>query len=204
MSDAKIDSVYQSSSDPADQRALYDEWGNSYDDDMADQQYATPGRIAAALAAASDGVGTAVLDFGCGTGLSGEALAEAGFTTIDGTDLSQPMLDEAEDKGVYRKLWQLTAGQLDISPADYGAIIACGVVSPGAAPAETLQVMADKVAPGGLLVFSYNDHAMKADEYLDQLKTLTDGDFTEVSSEYGDHLPSHGTKSTVYVLRRAV
>jgi predicted TPR repeat methyltransferase len=61
-----------------------------------------PHRIAAALkpyVQPSD----RILDFGCGTGLSGLALQNAGFTNIDGLDISAPMLEKAKGAG---SLWQ--------------------------------------------------------------------------------------------------
>ena len=37
-----------------------------------------------------------IIDFGCGTGLAGEQLAVVGFTTIDGNDGSEEMLEIAK------------------------------------------------------------------------------------------------------------
>lgn len=73
-------------------RAHYDAWADSYDAEIAENGYATPARCAAALAATGLGRSAAILDLGCGTGLSGVALAAEGFTVIDGTDLSPGML----------------------------------------------------------------------------------------------------------------
>ena len=69
---------------------------------------------------------------GCGTGLSGAALAEAGFTTIDGSDLSPGMLDKARALGVYRDLWLPD----DLPDRRYDAVAAVGVIGPGAAPLD--------------------------------------------------------------------
>ena len=52
---------------------------------MAASRYATPVRIAAALRQMAS-PGDPILDYGCGTGLSGAALREAGFALVDGTD----------------------------------------------------------------------------------------------------------------------
>ena len=53
-----------------------------------------------------------ILDLGCGTGLSGSALANAGLTTssdahLTGVDISVESLDVAHAKGVYDKLVQV-------------------------------------------------------------------------------------------------
>ena len=39
-----------------------------------------------------------IIDFACGSGLVGQALAEDGFHHITGVDISQKMLDMAESK----------------------------------------------------------------------------------------------------------
>ena len=45
-----------------------------------------------------------ILDYGCGTGLSGYALQAVGFENIDGLDISQEMVRLAEKKLIYRSL----------------------------------------------------------------------------------------------------
>jgi len=49
---------------------IYANWAASYDDDLAEAGYETPHRIAAALAKFTT-PDARILDFGCGTGLSG-------------------------------------------------------------------------------------------------------------------------------------
>ena len=45
-----------------------------------------------------------ILDYGCGTGLSGLALQLVGFKNIDGLDVSKEMVSLAEKKSIYRNL----------------------------------------------------------------------------------------------------
>ena len=68
---------------PEETKALYTDWAKTYDSDVTGAGYATPGRVARALAEVAD-LTAPLLDFGCGTGLSGVALAAEGFTAIDG------------------------------------------------------------------------------------------------------------------------
>jgi predicted TPR repeat methyltransferase len=183
---------------------LYDQWADSYDAELEEAAYATPSRLAAALTATCTSKDTRVLDIGCGTGLSGQALVAQGFTLVDGTDLSAPMLAVAEAKQIYGRLWQTDpSAALPVSPGDYGVVAAAGVVSPGAAPADLLGELADLLDTGGRLAFSYNDHALADDTYLDALRALPERGMRSLFEEYGEHLPARGLKSKVYVFEKA-
>jgi len=198
-----LDRVYATPSNPDDQRALYDEWATSYDHDLEVSGYATPARIAESLARHLDDRAAPILDFGCGSGMSGRALVDGGFTTVDGAEMSAGMLEQAERSGAYRRLWQLTAGELDVEPGTYRAVVACGVISNGAAPAATLGLVATAVGPGDLLVFSYNDHTTGDADYMAEIEKLVDADFEQVEAVEGVHIAARGSRSTVFVLRRS-
>ena len=137
---------------------IYRTWAENYDQDVTDWGYATPARVAMALRLSGANVEKGVLDFGCGTGLSGMALAAVGFQVIDGTDISPEMLAQAEARGAYRQVWLGEPGSLGhIGAGDYPTISACGVISLGAAPPETLEMLAGAMSHGNYLGFSYND-----------------------------------------------
>ena len=187
-------------------RDLYSDWAESYDSNIGDEQgYVTPRRCAEALArhCPLDGV---VLDMGCGTGLSGKALRDCGFATIDGFDLTPEMLALAREKGVYRDLRQVDmTGALPYDAASYDAIVLCGVIGQQHAPPDRLAVLLDVVKDGGYCAFSLNDHAYsEADganpKAIEQL--VGDGVIEIVEKDYGDHLPGIGLKAWVYVVRK--
>jgi predicted TPR repeat methyltransferase len=203
MTSSFFDRVYKTTEQDA-VEDLYDAWAGSYDADVTGQGYRTAGRVAAALADYLPARETPVLDFACGTGLSGEALAAEGFTTIDGCDLSEPMLKTARTRGIYRHLVKLAPDEApDCAPGDYGAIAAIGALSPGAAPAYYLDVLLDRLAPGGLLALSYNDHTLAEPAYTQRLaRVLETGKAAERFRAHGDHLVKLGSKSTVYVLEK--
>ena len=184
-------------------RDLYTEWAGSYDADVTSAGYATPGRIAAALAGCMSERTAPVLDFGCGTGLSGLALAAQGFTTLDGTDITPEMLKRAETTGAYRHLW---LGDPDLPPTvtapGYRAITATGVVSLGAAPPETLSVLLALLNPGDLLALSYNDATLADPRFTDAMATACAGAARMRVEEYGPHLVEKDMGSTVYVLEK--
>jgi predicted TPR repeat methyltransferase len=185
--------------------AFYGEWAASYDAEITDNGYATPARCAAALAAHAADPGAPVLDIGCGTGLSGLALAAAGFGTVDGTDLAAEMLARAEARGVYRRLVRGDlADPLPVAAGVYANAAAVGVVSPGHAPPETLDAVLAILPPGGCLVLSLNDHALAEPAFPARIERLVAESAADlVFREHGPHLPGIGLEATVFVLRKA-
>ncbi|MEL7261513.1 MAG: methyltransferase domain-containing protein [Pseudomonadota bacterium] len=197
-----LDKAYQAR-DAAATRALYDDWAASYEAEVAENGYATPARCADALKAHVDSLADPILDFGCGTGLSGLALKLAGFAAIDGVDLSAEMLAEARAKGAYRDLQQIEAGA-DLPRSDYTAIAAIGVIGAGAAPIDVLHQLMRALPPRGKLVFSFNDHALEDPANMRGVSEWTDcGAAILLFKEHGAHLPGINLGSSVYVLEKA-
>jgi predicted TPR repeat methyltransferase len=199
MADKTFDPKLWTDRSPEETRALYTNWADTYDADVSGAGYATPARVAEALAAHAPDLTAPLLDFGCGTGLSGRALHGAGFTTLDGTDITPGMLKKAETTGLYRKLWPSEPG--DAPPRGYGIIAAIGVVSLGAAPASTLATLLDALPPGGLLGVSYNDATLADPAYMEALADARRG-ADLLHDAYGPHLPAKEMGSRVYVLRK--
>ncbi|WP_299199561.1 methyltransferase domain-containing protein [uncultured Tateyamaria sp.] len=197
-----LDKAYQAR-DATSTRALYDDWAASYEAEVAQNGYATPGRCAEALRKYVVDLSAPILDFGCGTGLSGLALKLAGFEAIDGVDLSAEMLEGARTKAVYRHLDQIEAdGAL---PRDcYTTMAAIGVIGAGAAPIDVLHTLMRALPKGGKLVFSFNDHALEDPANEAGVAAWTDcGAGRLLFKEHGDHLPGIDLKSNVYVLEKA-
>jgi predicted TPR repeat methyltransferase len=183
---------------------IYRNWAGDYDKDVAEWGYATPPRVALALRLAGANTDKSVLDYGCGTGLAGMALTAVGFQTVDGTDISPEMLAQAEARGAYRQVWLGQPGSLGhIGLGDYPTICACGVVSLGAAPPETLELLVGAMTHGNYLGFSYNDATLADRGYTDALdRACLIPEIELVFEEHGPHLPAKDIGSTVYVLKR--
>ena len=198
-----LDSVYNLKS-VEDTRSLYNEWAQSYDDEVSGEGYITPDRIAEITAGLLDENTSPILDFGCGTGMSGEALARAGLSHIDGCDMSEGMLEQARSKQVYNHLWLSDpATDFPVEPGKYRAIIACGVISIGAAPPETMDMLMTALAPGDFLVFSFNDHTLVEPRFEAQVKHHIDSGHAKlVLRQDGEHLPGLGMRSTIFALQR--
>ena len=204
MTDRFLDKAY-AARDGAATRVLYDQWAASYEAEVGENGYATPARCAAALAKFLGDMSAPILDFGCGTGLSGLALKLAGFTTIDGVDLSEDMLAQAKNKDIYRNLSLIEQGQqLTHEPGDYAVIAAIGVIGAGAAPASVFDQLMYALGKKGKFVFSFNDHALDDPQNEGRVHEWTDcGAARVLFREHGPHLPGINLKSNVYVLEKA-
>lgn len=186
----------------ADTVAVYQDWAATYDAEVTGRGYHTPDRIAQALTRFVS-LETPILDYGCGTGLSGLALAKAGFTTLDGTDVTVEMLDRARKLSLYRRLWHAEPGIFDFETGAYPVIAAVGVISLGAAPADVLPQLVAKLAPGGILTLSFNDPTLADDSYERALTAEVQGGRVSIEfREHGRHLDDVKMGSDVMVLRR--
>ena len=187
----------------ADTDAYYTQWAASYDDELTRQGYQTPRRCAEALRRFGS-PDAAVLDIGCGTGLSGAALAAAGFTDLAGTDVNTEMLNVARAAGIYRHTWVTDIDDpFPFARGTYDAISAVGVIGIGAAPASLLRLSLEALATGGRMVFSYNDHALEVPEFTDALTDVISSGLAEPEfTDHGTHIEGLGSMSTVFVLRR--
>lgn len=183
---------------------FYDGWAKGYEDEVGENGYITPRRCAEALAAHAADKDRPIMDLGCGTGLSGLALKAAGFTVIDGYDLSEEMLTRADDKDVYRDTQIADLSKpLDIETGAYANAAAIGCLSPEYMPVTVLDEILKKLPKGGCLVFSLNDHAAEDGTMVGRINALIDCGFAQLlHREYGEHLPGIGLKSTVFVLQK--
>ncbi len=197
-----LDRAYQLDT-PDETRDFYADWAATYDAEIAENGYATPARCAAALAQFCDS-DALILDTGCGTGLSGVSLVQAGFSNIDGFDITDEMLDGARSRGIYRNIWLAQAGApIDMSRGPYDAIAAIGVIGNGAAPLSFFHDIVNSMATGAHFVFSFNDHTLEDPTFEAAVDDLVAaGAHKLLFKEYGPHFPKRNMNSNVYVIVR--
>ena len=136
--------------------------------------------------------------------MSGQALQSVGYQNIDGIDFSEEMLDYAREKQTYRNLWQEDLNALaEIKTAPYEAIFAAGIISPSHAKAETIALGLSALQPSGIMVFSFNDHALKDNIYMAKISEVKKNkNITVLEEIYGEHIKKLDIKATVYVIQK--
>jgi len=174
-------------------KQLYATWAETYDTSFAvEMDFTLPQSVAEAFstAAAAEGCAGPVLDFGCGTGLCGAALARLGIGPVDGADLSVEMLAVAQRKGVYRDL--ISGNVLDgyqKTGAPYAGVVSSGTFTNGHVGPGAIEILLGLAAPGALFVLSIHAGHFKAAGFAEAFSAL-EGKITDLSLPeirfYGD------------------
>ena len=138
---------------------IYDNWAQGYETQLLDEWgYTSPQTAVKLLASAMQLEGVHVLDAGCGTGLVGLALNEAGIVRISGIDYSPGMLAEAHQKGVYQALDCMDMNQpLAVDASVYDAVTCIGTFTSTHVAPEALFELIRVTRSGGAVVFTVRD-----------------------------------------------
>ena len=202
MTKSYLNDVYDGGTN--DSREVYASWASTYDNEVQKNGYVTPERVANALKDIVTDQSELILDYGCGTGLSGFALQAVGFANIDGLDVSQEMVTLAEKKSIYKKLTVFDPStKIPVHADQYKIITAIGVIGAGAAPLEVFDNLFSLLPPSGLFAFSFNDHTLTDPNYEGKVKQcLSSGQAIILHKSYGNHLPKANLKSNIYILKK--
>lgn len=149
---------------PDDALKFYAEWADGYDARMEGRLGYIAARIMAErLAAHLDDRSAAVLDVGCGTGLTCQYLADLGFVTFDGIDITPEMIVKARERGIYRDLYQADITEpLDMADAAYDAAISSGTFTFGHVGSEPIPEIARVLKPGALFACTIHTNIWQA------------------------------------------
>lgn len=191
-------------SDSGEIEKYYDDWADEYDRTLADWRYDAPTRAAEILRTRLRR-NSVILDAGCGTGLTGKALADAGFTTFDGIDLSSRSLESAAGHGVYRVLKQVNMQELPLPfEADaYDGLECIGVLTYLPNSAELFREFCRIVRPGGIVVMTQRSDLYEERDFESALASIqTDGlwnvleitdpqPYLPENAEFGDRIMVH-------------
>ncbi|MGC1502640.1 MAG: class I SAM-dependent methyltransferase [Sulfitobacter sp.] len=162
MKDPDLDAAYALQT-PTDNRRLYADWANSYDDGFAkEMDYRLPQIVADVLIGMFDRQGV-VLDVGAGTGLVAQCISRRMDMTIDALDLSPDMLAVAAAKGLYRDtiVGDLT-GRLELATDTYDAVVSSGTFTHGHVGPDGLDEVLRVGKQGAVFVLSINAEHFEA------------------------------------------
>lgn len=156
--DSIADWLNQSSGDPEAVAERYDDWAQSYDDDLTAWDYRGPTTVVDTVMARKPGAAE-LLDVGCGTGLVGRTFRDRGFTgRLAGLDLSQASLDLAAASGGYDELQQADLQQrLPLADDVADAAVCVGVMTYLPEVEPFWRELARVTRPGGLVVVTQRD-----------------------------------------------
>ena len=138
----------------------YDAWALTYDQTLRGWGYEAPEKIAELLADHRSGssipLRAPVLDCGCGTGLSSEALSAKGFESLYGVDVSDESLALCKRKGLHEvlEMCELDTEPLPFSTDTFGAVVCVGVLSYVQEFEHIFGEWCRTTRPGGLCAFT--------------------------------------------------
>lgn len=155
-----------------DTEAEYDAIASHYDVDMPSWGWDTPAICAQMLKEHIGAIGP-ILDVGCGTGLSGENLREAGLDPIDGVDISRKSLTLAAEKKVYRELSRCDLLQPLPWPADHYEGVCCSGVLSNIPSIDFLKELQRIVRPGGVIACSHRDDLAELDGFEQRVDEIS-------------------------------
>ena len=174
------DWLLQGTTDPREVADRYDEWAESYDDDLVSWSYQAPAVVAETVVTRQPDA-RSVLDVGCGTGLVGKALRARGYAArIVGLDISQTSLRVAHQTGAYDTLEPANLQEpLDVEDNGVDALVCAGVMTYLPGVEAVWREFARVVRSGGLVVVTQREDLWEPRRCQDVIDRLaTDGVWT--------------------------
>ncbi len=162
----------EGSTDSKEVAGFYDTWAETYDDHLKEWDYKAP-TFAAELLKQYVSPRQAILDAGCGTGLTGKALYLAGYENISGIDISATSLNKADQLNVYSSLLPHDLQKpLPFDENNYDALICIGVLTYIENCQSLFKEFCRIVKLGGHIVFSQRSDLFDALHFSDIIAEL--------------------------------
>lgn len=183
---------------------VYDGWADRYDRELLeDWGYTSPQKAVHLLLEAMASNDLAVLDAGCGTGLVGVLLKEAGISTLTGIDYSPGMLAEAERKGVYDTLHTIDMNNPLTLPSDsFDAVTCIGTFTSTHVKPQAVAELARVTRSGGVLVFTVRDDYWQSTNFVDLVAELHISGVARIEQiRLEPYIHSEGSECRFVVLR---
>ncbi len=133
----------------------FDKFADSFDRILYRLHYSGPDLVKEYLSSIENlASGLKVLDLGCGTGLVGSVVSPYA-STMDGVDLSQPMLDQALKKQIYQRMFKADIHDFLTQSYDkYDLIVCMDTFTYIGKLDDVITLMFKKLTPHGRLLFS--------------------------------------------------
>ena len=183
---------------------VYDGWADRYDRELLeDWGYTSPQKAVHLLLEAMASNDLAVLDAGCGTGLVGVLLREAGISTLTGIDYSPGMLAEAERKGVYDTLHTIDMNNPLTLPSDsFDAVTCIGTFTSTHVKPQAVTELVRVTRSGGVLVFTVRDDYWQSTNFVDLVAELHISGVARIEQiRLEPYIHSEGSECRFVVLR---
>ena len=152
---------------------FYQKWADDYDDQMLEVDYVAPMVIAQLLCEHVSEKSAEILDVGCGTGLTCRLLAERGYYSLDGIDLSPDMIRVAGGQGIYRDLIVGDVNKTIGRETDsYDAVISSGTFTHGHVGPEPFDEIFRILRPGGIFACTVHKDLWELKGFKDKFDFL--------------------------------
>ena len=153
---------------------VYDGWADGYEQELLEEWgYTSPQKAVQLLSDIMTLQGMRVLDAGCGTGLVGALLREAGAASLTGIDYSPGMLAKAEAKQVYDSLDKMDMNEpLPLPSNSFDATTCIGTFTATHVKPDAVRELVRVTRSGGALVFTVRDEYWQATNFVDLITEL--------------------------------
>ncbi|MEM7132428.1 MAG: class I SAM-dependent methyltransferase [Chloroflexota bacterium] len=193
----------RSAADPSEQKSIYDKWSSAYDADLDELGYVGPLSAAHQLARYLPETRSLILDAGCGTGKVGAELKRMGYSAIHGADISQGMMDLAQQHDCYRKLFLLDlTKRFDHLPEKYDAVISVGILG-RLIPTTVLSELIQITKPGGILCLTIRDNYTDGRNYKAAIDLLEEQGIIELlAADVFDYIIGENHAAPICILQK--